>query len=184
MSDVDDVKAAVATYHAALSSLNIAKIETLWAHDDSVTQLEPTSKAIIHGWKAVKKGLEDFFGGFSEVKISQADGPHVRVKGDAAWATGRTHAVAKTKAGEAMTRQCVRHPNFREARRRVAGGIEHRPSGSADRSAALPLPPGDGHALPARAFKPAVRTAGPTRAAGLRRRRAAGNARPSRGCWR
>jgi ketosteroid isomerase-like protein len=103
MSDVDDVKAAVATYHAALSSLNIAKIETLWAHDDSVTQLEPTSKAIIHGWKAVKKGLEDFFGGFSEVKISQADGPHVRVKGDAAWATGRTHAVAKTKAGEAMT---------------------------------------------------------------------------------
>ena len=103
MSDVDDVKAAVATYHAALSSLNIAKIETLWAHDDSVTQLEPTSKAIIHGWKAVKKGLEDFFGGFSEVKMSQADGPHVRVKGDAAWATGRTHAVAKTKAGEAMT---------------------------------------------------------------------------------
>jgi ketosteroid isomerase-like protein len=103
MSDVDDVKGAVAAYHAALSSLNIAKIETLWAHDDSVTQLEPASKAIIHGWKAVKKGLEDFFGGFSELKISQTDGPHVRVKGDAAWATGRTHAVAKTKAGEAMT---------------------------------------------------------------------------------
>ncbi len=93
----------MAAYHAALSSLNIAKIETLWAHDDSVTQLEPASKAIIHGWKAVKKGLEDFFGGFSELKISQTDGPHVRVKGDAAWATGRTHAVAKTKAGEAMT---------------------------------------------------------------------------------
>ena len=68
-----------------------------------MTQLEPASKAIIHGWKAVKKGLEAFFGGFSELKISQTDGPHVRVKGDAAWATGRTHAVAKTKAGEAMT---------------------------------------------------------------------------------
>ena len=103
MSDVDDVKAAVAAYHAALSSLNIAKIETLWAHDDNVTQLEPTSKSIIHGWKAVKKGLEDFFGGFSEVRMSQADGPYVRVKGDIGWSTGRTRAVVKTKAGEAMT---------------------------------------------------------------------------------
>jgi len=103
MSDVDDVKAAVAAYHAALSSLNIAKIEALWAHDDNVTQLEPASKAIIHGWNAVKKGLEDFFGGFSEVKISQADGPHIRVKGEVAWSTGRSHATAKTKAGEAMT---------------------------------------------------------------------------------
>jgi ketosteroid isomerase-like protein len=103
MSDVDDVKAAVAAYHAALSSLNIAKIEALWAHDDNVTQLEPASKAIIHGWKAVKKGLEDFFGGFSEVKISQADGPHIRVKGEVAWSTGLSYATAKTKAGEAMT---------------------------------------------------------------------------------
>ncbi len=163
MSDVDDVKAAVAAYHAALSSLNIAKIETLWAHDDNVTQLEPASKAIIHGWKAVKKGLEDFFGGFSEVKISQADGPHVRVKGDAAWATGRTHAVAKTKAGEAMTSQRVRHPNFREARRRVAGGVEHRPSGSAVGAPSFRRP-GEVMRVP-QAFTPAVRTACRRRAA-------------------
>ena len=103
MSEINDVKAAVTAYHAALSSLNIAKIEGLWAHDDSVTQIEPTSKAITHGWKEVKANLEGFFGGFSQLKIIQADGPHVHVKGDVAWSTGRTSAPAKTKPGEAMT---------------------------------------------------------------------------------
>lgn len=103
MSDINDVKAAVAAYHGALSSLNIAKIEALWTHDDGVMQLEPMSKTIIHGWPAVRKGLEGFFGGFSELKIWQADGPYVHVKGDVAWATGRTDASATTKGGEKMT---------------------------------------------------------------------------------
>jgi hypothetical protein len=36
-TDVDQVKAAFASYIAALSSRDIAKIDPLWAHDDSVT---------------------------------------------------------------------------------------------------------------------------------------------------
>jgi ketosteroid isomerase-like protein len=102
-SDTNDVKTAVTLYHAALSSLETTKIEALWAHDDSVMQVEPTSKAVTLGWRAVKKNLENFFGGFSELKVTQADGPHIQVKGDVAWSTGITTAVAKTKAGDALT---------------------------------------------------------------------------------
>ncbi len=55
------------------------------------------------GWNAVKKGLDGFFGGFSELKVAQAVGPHVQVWGDVACSTGITTAVARTKAGESMS---------------------------------------------------------------------------------
>ena len=102
-SDIDDVKAAVAAYHAALSSLDTTRIESLWVHDDSVTQVEPASQSVTVGWHAVKKNLEGFFGGFSGLKVTQAEGPYVQVKGDVAWSTGITAAAAKPKAGEAWT---------------------------------------------------------------------------------
>jgi ketosteroid isomerase-like protein len=101
------VKTAVALYHAALSSLDTTKIESLWAHDDSVMHVEPSSKTVTLGWRAVKKNLENFFGGFSELKISQAEGPHIQVKGDIAWSTGVTSAAGKTKAGDPLTLQVI-----------------------------------------------------------------------------
>lgn len=102
-SDIDDVKAAVAAYHAALSSLDTTRIEFLWVHDDSVIQVEPGSQDVTVGWHAVKKTIEEFFGGFSELNVTQAEGPHIRVKGEVAWSTGITAAAAKPKSGEAWT---------------------------------------------------------------------------------
>ncbi len=102
-SDADEVKVAVAAYHAALSSLDPAKIQALWAHEDSVTTVEPASEEITVGWTAVKKGLDGFFGGFSELKVAQAVGPHVQVWGDVACSTGVTTAAARTKAGESLS---------------------------------------------------------------------------------
>ena len=40
-SDADAVKAAVATYTAAVDSLDPAKMEALWVHDDTVMDIEP-----------------------------------------------------------------------------------------------------------------------------------------------
>jgi hypothetical protein len=56
--DVDDVKAVVDAYHAALTALDAAKMEALWAHDDTVMDIEPNDKAISLGWDAVKKNFE------------------------------------------------------------------------------------------------------------------------------
>ena len=101
-TDVDQVKAAFASYIAALSSRDIAKIEPPWAHDDSVTRVEPNSEVITVGWNAVRRNLESFFGGFSEMKIVVADGPYVQVVGDVGWTTSITPADARTKAGDAL----------------------------------------------------------------------------------
>ena len=94
-----DIKAAVDVYHAALGSLDVSKMEPLWAHDTDVILINPADKSISVGWDAVKKGWEAQFNFLSELKVTQADGPYVSVKGDVAWSTGIAKAVAKSKTG-------------------------------------------------------------------------------------
>jgi ketosteroid isomerase-like protein len=92
-ADADDVKAAIAAYHGALTDLDATKMGELWAHDDTVMDIEPTDKAISLGWDAVKKNLETEFANLAELKLMQADGPHIQVKGDVAWSTGMANAT-------------------------------------------------------------------------------------------
>ena len=87
-ADADDVKAAIAAYHGALTDLDATKMGELWAHDDTVMDIEPTDKAISVGWDAVKKNLEGEFSALSELKITQVDGPHIQIKGDVARSIG------------------------------------------------------------------------------------------------
>src|ERR1700680_2958918 len=101
-SDIDAVKAAVAAYHAAIGTLDISKMEPLWAHDANVMLINPRDKSIAIGWDAVKKDWETNWSNYSELKVTQADGPHVQVKGDVAWSTGIANAVVKMKAGETI----------------------------------------------------------------------------------
>lgn len=101
-SDMDDVKAVVDAYHGALSTLDAPKMEAMWVHDDSVMDIEPSDKSISVGWDAVKKNLEAEFNSLAELKVTQADGPHIQVKGDVAWSTGLANASLKTKAGVAV----------------------------------------------------------------------------------
>ena len=98
-TDEDAVKAAVANYHAALSSMDPAKLEALWAHDDTVMDIEPGAKAIAVGWDAVKKNIEGYFPIFTEMKVIQADDPHVQVNGELARSMGIATATSKRKDG-------------------------------------------------------------------------------------
>lgn len=101
-TEIEQVKAAFAAYFAALNSLDMARIEPLWAHDDTVTQVEPNSTGVTVGWEAVRKNLESFFGGFEELNGTVAAGPFVQVVGDVAWTTSITPARPKTKTGEVL----------------------------------------------------------------------------------
>jgi len=94
-----DIKAAVDGYHAALESLDVSKMEPLWAHDANVILINPADRSISVGWDAVKKDWEAQFNFLSDLKVPQADGPHVSVKDDVAWATGIANALAKSKTG-------------------------------------------------------------------------------------
>ena len=102
-SDVDAVKAANATYLAAIGSLDIKKMEPLWAHESYVTLVGPGDKSISVGWDAVKKNWEDGpFKNSAELKVTAVDGPHIHVNGNVAWATGINHADGKMKNGNSF----------------------------------------------------------------------------------
>ncbi len=101
-ADADDVKATIDAYHAALSALDAAKMEALWAQDDSVMLINPSDKTISIGWDAVKKGWETTFGRLAELKVTQGDGPHIQVKGDVAWSTGIANVALKLKSGDVV----------------------------------------------------------------------------------
>jgi len=98
-SDEDAVKAAVAAYNAAVDSLDPAKIEALWVHDDTVTDFEPGDKTIAFGWDGVKKNLEEHFQYDAELKNTQVDGPHIQIKGDVARSVGISRAKMLLKNG-------------------------------------------------------------------------------------
>src|SRR4051812_49374958 len=80
-SDADQVKAALAALQAAISSLDMAKMEPLWVHDGNVMLINPRSKAVSIGWDQAKKNWQTVFDSWSELKVTSKDGPHVSVAG-------------------------------------------------------------------------------------------------------
>ena len=101
-SDTEQVKAAIDAYHAAIGSLDIAKMAPLWVHDANIMLINPRDKSISVGWDAVQKNWEATFNNNSEIKVTQAEGPHIVVKGNIAWSTGIANAVGKLKSGAAI----------------------------------------------------------------------------------
>ena len=98
-----DIKGAIDGFHAALTSLDMKKMEPIWAHESYVMLINPSAKNISVGWEAVKKNWEATFNGLGELKVTQTDGPNIHVNGDVAWATGLVSAQLKTKTGAAVT---------------------------------------------------------------------------------
>jgi ketosteroid isomerase-like protein len=98
-----DIKAAVTKYHAAIESLDMSKMAPLWAHDATVTLINPKG-GIAVGWDAVQKGWDGVPPQWSELKITQVDGPYVQIKGDVAWSIGLVTVAGKSKAGEPISR--------------------------------------------------------------------------------
>jgi ketosteroid isomerase-like protein len=93
------IKTAIDAFHAALTSLDMKKMDAIWAHESYVMLINPSDKSISVGWDAVKNKWEATFNSYAELKVTQADGPHIHVNGNVAWATGIATAELKTKAG-------------------------------------------------------------------------------------
>src|SRR5262249_44910610 len=96
-SDSDNVNAAVNAFHAALSNLDIGRMQSVWAQEPYVVLTNPRDKAPAIGWDAVKKDWQDrVFGFWAELKLSPKQAPHIHVDQGrpALWASkARTRAV-------------------------------------------------------------------------------------------
>ena len=100
-AEADKVKAALEGFNAALSSLDIAKMDAVWAHDPDAILVNPRDKTVTVGWDAIKKNWESTFSIWSELKVSKKSG-NVHVSGNTAWATGVAEVIGKTKGGDAV----------------------------------------------------------------------------------
>jgi len=70
-SESDNVNAAVNGFHAALSNLDIGKMQNVWAQEPYVVLINPRDKAPAIGWDAVKKDWQDgVFGFWTELKLA------------------------------------------------------------------------------------------------------------------
>jgi ketosteroid isomerase-like protein len=108
-ADTEQLQTALKTLHAAISALDVANIEPLWAHTNYVMAKTPPDKSISVGWDAVKKDWEANFSRVAELHVSEAaeGGPHIHVNGDVAWALGIYPEVGKLKTGAAINARVV-----------------------------------------------------------------------------
>jgi ketosteroid isomerase-like protein len=101
-SDTDKIKAAIVSFHAALTALDSEKMGEVWAHDADVMNINPRDKSVSVGWDAVSKNWKATFAFWSELKVTQQDGPYIHVNGDVAWADGIASVSGKPKTGDAI----------------------------------------------------------------------------------
>src|SRR5258707_5016917 len=63
-SNNDNLNAAVNAFHAALSNLDIGKMQNVWAQEPYVVLINPRDNAPAIGWDAVKKDWQERGFGF------------------------------------------------------------------------------------------------------------------------
>ena len=70
-SDADKIKTTIDDFHAALTALDIRKMDDVWAHDPYVTVVNPRDKTISIGWDAVRKAFQEgVFSFWTELKVT------------------------------------------------------------------------------------------------------------------
>ena len=57
-TDASAVKGTIAKVHAAISSLDVSKMEPLWFHNANVMLVNPRDNRVSVGWDDVKKNWE------------------------------------------------------------------------------------------------------------------------------
>jgi uncharacterized protein (TIGR02246 family) len=105
-SDTNAVKAAVNEIYAALSALDMSKMDLLWVHDANVVVINVPNTVPSIGWDAARKNWEAVFNKYSEVS-AKPDDPHVEFIHEAASATTIIAVNGKTKAGQPVSQSVL-----------------------------------------------------------------------------
>jgi ketosteroid isomerase-like protein len=103
-SDNDNVNATIDAFHAALSNLDMGKMQNVWAQEPYVVLINPRDKAPAIGWDAVKKDWQDgVFGFWAELKLSPKQAPQIHINQGIASTTGVVGVEGKDKRGQALS---------------------------------------------------------------------------------
>ncbi|HXA56398.1 MAG TPA: nuclear transport factor 2 family protein [Candidatus Acidoferrum sp.] len=77
------VRLANRRFYAAFESLNLAQMEAVWSHDDSVECVQPGWDLLL-GWDDVRERWARVFANTSRVRVALS-GVRVRVEGNVGW---------------------------------------------------------------------------------------------------
>ena len=104
-SDADKVKATIDAFHTAISSLDIRKMDDVWAHEPYAMAVNPRDKTVTVGWDAIRKNFEGgVFQFWSELKVTGRDAPIVHINGTTAWPALRSHRENPRRAAKSTPR--------------------------------------------------------------------------------
>jgi ketosteroid isomerase-like protein len=96
--DAAAVLAANRAFYAALSALDLAAMEKIWAHEPDVLYIGPFHRKMVVGWPAVRTEFVANKANVAEISVKPLD-MHVRVNGETAWVFGAEEGAALPKVG-------------------------------------------------------------------------------------
>ena len=96
-TDEDEVLAANRAFFQALESLDLAKMEAIWWHEDWVQSLHPGWELIV-GWDEVRESWANIFRSTLRMRVAISP-PLVHVVGDAAWVACRQELTYTSEEG-------------------------------------------------------------------------------------
>jgi ketosteroid isomerase-like protein len=97
-ADTAAVISANEAFYAALSKLDFAAMDKVWAHESYVFYIGPFHRSIIVGWPAVQAELQANKANVAEISVKPFE-TRVRINGDTAWLFGNEEGAALPKVG-------------------------------------------------------------------------------------
>jgi len=96
-TDEEELLAANRAFFQALESLDLAKMEAVWWHEDWVQSLHPGWELIV-GWDEVRESWASIFRSTVRMRVAISH-PFVHVVGDAAWLSCRPEITYTSEEG-------------------------------------------------------------------------------------
>ena len=98
-ADVAAVTAANNAFYTAMSGLDAAAMEKVWAPEAYITNIRPRAKTVSIGSPVVQNDFKDgLFPALAQMVLKPVD-PQVHVNGNVAWTVGLETGEAKAKDG-------------------------------------------------------------------------------------
>lgn len=90
-SPEERVRSANQRFYAAFESLDMAEMESAWAHDDNVECVQPGGELLL-GWDEVRGSWARIFANTKRVRIALSS-IWIRVEGDVGWVACTEHVT-------------------------------------------------------------------------------------------
>jgi ketosteroid isomerase-like protein len=99
--DVAEVEQANARFYQAFETLDLARMERVWAHDEHVKCVHPGWPILI-GWEAVRSSWATIFENTGEMRFTLSD-VRASARGDLAWVTCTENIFSEVHGRLAVT---------------------------------------------------------------------------------